>query len=260
MEHTPQPFEKDTYMRNFKFINFALKTYFQQHVTGLENIPDEPALFLVNHLKFVDSPLVAAAYTTHTNKPLRFLAQEEYFQGKGLRMKNGSRILGPSIQRFVENTHMISVDRSGSYEGIRQLTRDVQETLGRKESAAVHPDATRADNGKVNKFYPMLTRIGMDAHVPIVPVGIHYHESSSLHPLGVDIAFGKPMTTKEYEHGLMMALPKAQRVNRVNATLEKSVALLAHLELSGEYMPDIRNRREAEAKALFEAHLSEPEQ
>lgn len=257
MEHIPLHYEKDTYMRDFKFISFALKAYFEQHVTGLENIPDEPALYLVNHQKFVDSPLVAVAYTKHTGKKLRFLAQDGYFKGEGVRMKNGSRLFKKPIQRFVQNTHMISVDRSGGFEGLKQVTCDMNEAFAREESVAGHPGATRADNGMVNKFYPMMTRIGMEAGVPIVPVGMNYHEVSSLHPLGVDVAFGKPVTRHRYEHGLLMALPKGQRVKRVNSALEKSVAMLAHLDPSGEYMQDIRDRREAEANALTEAFKNE---
>ena len=260
MEDTPPPFEKDTYMRDFKYINFALKVYFEQHVTGLENIPDEPALYLVNHLKFVDSPLVAATYTMHTGKQLRFLAQDGYFKGEGLRKKNGKRILGPHIERIVKNTHMISVDRSGSHAGLRQLTTDVNETFQREESAAGHPESTRADNGKVNRFYPTVTRIGMDAGVPIVPVGISYYESSSLHPLAVDVNFGKAFTNLDYEHGLLMALPKGKRVDRVNSLLRNSVAKLARMELGSEYMQDIRDRKEAEAKELYEAKMREQEQ
>lgn len=237
--------KKDAYVRYFKLVNLALRAAYEQHITGTENILDEPALYLMNHLKFADSLLLGAAYTKKTGEPLRFIAKSGYFEGEGIRFKN-RMILGRTMRHFVTHTGMISADRSGGIEGLKQLTASTHAAFGRGESVGGHPDSTRGENNKVNKLYPALIRIGMDAHVPLVPVSGHYFESQSpAHLSAVGVHFGEPIMPEQYEHGIFTALPRSRRVAHFTNIIEKRIAAGAGLERSGEYMEDIRAREQS---------------
>ena len=237
-------FEKDTYMRNFKIINFVLSKYFEVSVLNADNIPEVPSLFVANHLRFVDTPLILAAYTNATGKPMRALAQKEYTDGKGIRIKGNLRALGAPIKRFVDNTHMIPVNRDGHREDFMQLTRDMSDTFQAGESELVHGDGTRAENGMINKFHTGAVRIGMDNSVPLVPTAIWYEPSETWHPSKVHISFGEPIDERAYNHGLTRVLPKAQRVQRVTNQIESAIVAMSGLQPSGEFMHDIRARQE----------------
>lgn len=248
-ELPPKPLEKDTYQRNFKLIKFGLGLFVEINVIGLDNIPDAPSLIVSNHEKIIDSLIISADMTERTGRPVRYVAQQEYFDGEGIR-RGDKRVFGKPLQRFVTNTHMISADRSGSMEGMRRLTREANEAWDRGDDVGVHPEATRADNGKLNKFYAAIFRIAMDAGVPILTSGINYHEpTKKRHYIAADLAYGVPITEDTYEHGLMMALPKSRRVNYFTAVAEHDVALLAGLEQSHRYMQDIRSERLTQAES-----------
>lgn len=239
---TPR-FEKDAYMRNFKMINFVMNAYFEVNVLNPENITKVPALFVANHIKFADTPLIAAAYTKETNKPIRAVAQKEYGEGKGIRIRGNFRILGAPLKHLVDSTHMLLANRDGNRDDFMQLGDDMTDTFTAGESVLVHADGTRSDNGMVNKFHTGVIRIGMDNLVPLVPTAVWYEGSSTLHFAKANISFGEPIKPSEYNHGFIRALPRARRVQHMTNRLEEEVASMASMKRSGEFMQTIRTNQ-----------------
>jgi len=237
--------KKDSYFRYYRPFNVILGAYFERHVTGVENIPqDEPVIVVANHVSFWDSPLLAAAYTQATNKPLRLVAQKEYFDGDGVRIKKDEydedgrqiskerRIGGSAIKHFVEATRMIPVDRNTTKDSLVAFNRTVGETLQFGDSVGIHGEGTRSRDGRMNNLRDGFARIAVDNHVSIVPAGVSYHDSDSWHPKAANIAFGEPLTYHDYNSGMFRLLPTGPKVKLMSEILTQRIAKLSQQERS----------------------------
>lgn len=85
VEYDPKaftPFRTFIYMATARYF-FGTLFFFQNRLetTGRENIPNEPCMFVSNHLSNWDPPMVAHA----TDRPISFLAKKELYSDKFFR-------------------------------------------------------------------------------------------------------------------------------------------------------------------------------
>ena len=230
------------YGAGYQLSRLALWAMYEQHVEGMENIQDIPGIFAMNHQKVEDTFLLAKEYTKATGKPMALVAQEGYFNGDGIRGKDGRRHLGKTVKLIVNSIGAISADREGTMSGVRQLSEDVTASIKEGVSVGVHPDATRSENGMVNKFYPLFTRLAYDLNVPIYPFGGHYSRGASpLRSKHVDLKLGKPLMPEYMHSARFRLLPMNKRIEHFNNELEKRTALAANLQQSGLFAPRSKN-------------------
>jgi 1-acyl-sn-glycerol-3-phosphate acyltransferase len=80
------------FKRLYRFIQF----YFAPTIVGLENIPDEPTLFIGNHAMFgLDGLILMPTVYHETGRFLRAMGDSAWFQsGSGERMSRGGMVLG----------------------------------------------------------------------------------------------------------------------------------------------------------------------
>ena len=93
--------QPDYYRQFVPLARILLSMRYQNIVEGIENIPDRPSLFVINHIKAADSLLVPSVVTPTTGLPLRMVAKHEYFAGEGI---DGKGKYGKPIKWFMENT------------------------------------------------------------------------------------------------------------------------------------------------------------
>lgn len=230
---TNLPKRRDAYKLVYPVFNAVLNRYYHRTVSGVENIPDTPAIYVPNHIKIADSLLVAAAYTDETGIPLRFGAKQEYFEGKGI---NDNGKLGRSVQWVMEHTHQIPVDReSRDPRAFQRLQSEVADRIAYGDSVALHPEGTRSTDGRLHKFKSGAARIALALSVPIVPVGLVYTEHSNKRFTDVDVKFGKPVTPEEFTHLPYAVLPNKQRAEYLSQVVENRVADLTGMEQSGAF-------------------------
>lgn len=257
MSLEPEPFERgvqpeavvqprakaDFYKGLYPLFKFGLDMKFDREVSGTENIPDQPAIYVPNHIRLADSPLVAASYTEATGLPMRFVAKQEYFDGKGVD-DNGK--YGKTMQWLMEHSYMIPVEREGKN---RRAFQQLQATVGARiehgDAVALHPEGTRSDDGKLHKFKSGASRIAIALSVPIVPVGLVYTEYSNRRKTHVDIEFGQPIMPEEYKASPLLI---RQKENHFIQVAEDRVADMTGMPQSGIFAQLRKNRRQQQQK------------
>ena len=82
--------------RSFKRLNWFIQRYFAPTIVGLENIPDEPTLFIGNHAMFgLDGMILMPTVYQQTGRFLRAMADNAWFQtSTGEKMANSGMVLG----------------------------------------------------------------------------------------------------------------------------------------------------------------------
>ena len=242
-ESSPRP-PRDYYKQLFPVVRFGLNRAFDRTTLGAENIPDTPALYVPNHIKFADSALVAAAYTEETGKAMRFGAKREYFDGDGLDDKGK---LGRTMQWVMAHTHMIPVDREGGDpRAFSKLQAAVLGRLAVGDSVALHAEGTRSTDGRLHKFKSGAARIALEGMVPIVPVGIVYTEYSNHRRTHVDVSFGEPIMPEEYDKLPYKLLPKGPKAEHFIKVAEDRVANLTGMPQAGAFAQLRKNRHSEE--------------
>jgi 1-acyl-sn-glycerol-3-phosphate acyltransferase len=221
--------KKDLYLPLYGVINLALHAKYNRRVVGKDNILDVPAVYAVNHLRLEDSVLVAGAYTQHTGRPMRFGAKKEYFDGEGISI-GGEMKLGRTIRFLMEHGRMIPVDRLNGHQALADLNDYSQLYLGNGDAIALHPEGTRSDDGRLNKFKSGAARIAIANEVPIVPVGLEYGDKDKFGRTRVSIHFGGAVYP-----GNLGYLPVKQRSELVSDILERRVAGMTGQERSHEF-------------------------
>lgn len=230
----------DKYMRTVPFITAYLKLKYPHiQIIGRENIPDGPAMFVANHLRFDDSLIIAAAYAHHTKRPLRLGAKSEYFEGLGI---NNKGFLGKPIQRFVESTQQIPVDRSGTGRGLGRLSKDIKYRFGIGESILLHAEGSRSIDGLLNKFQIGAAAYAIKYSVPLISTSITYPKFGllTIPRLEFDEPLVPPYYGMEFPHfkllpdGLIDAITPRIMKQSERATIVSDIAEQRVQKMSGQ--------------------------
>lgn len=220
--------KKDRYHLLFPVFNRGLKIMFNRDIHGTENILEEPALYVANHIRATDSLLIAQAYTEVTGEALRFGAKKEYFDGKGIDNKGK---LGRTAKWLMESTGQIPVDRRRENpRALEEFMKTATGLLESGESIALHPEGTRSPDGRIYTFRATAARIAMQAKVPLVPVGLVYDESRPLRRTPVTIRFGEPITPEDFDKLPYRLLPRKLKGEHFSDVAERRVAKLTGKE------------------------------
>ncbi len=123
-------------------------------VTGLDRIPQGPAVFIANHQGNFDIPLLLA----HLDAPKALISKIEV---KKL----------PLIRTWMKHLDCIFLDRSSTRSGMESISQSVA-LLKRGKSLIIFPEGTRSKGGPVAEFKSASLRIAVKAKVPVVPVVI----------------------------------------------------------------------------------------
>lgn len=222
--------KKDYYRQLFPAFDLYLSHHYDIRTHGEDNILDRPAIYVANHVRFVDSMLLAAAYTRETKQPLRFVAKQEYFDGKGID-DNGK--LGRTAMWLVEHTHMIPVDREGENpRSFINLQNDVADRIAHGSSVALHAEGTRTEDDLLYKFKSGAARIAIALSAPIVPVGIKYTDSEKTR---CDITFGEAVRPEVYHELPYSVLPGRLKAEHLSDIMEERVAKILGQKRAGVF-------------------------
>lgn len=152
---------------------------------GMENIPDEPVLFVANHRSYADIPLV---YITNRN-PVGFVAKKEI--GKV-----------PGLSWWMTNMNCLFLDRADLKQSLKVILKAI-DNVKSGYSMFIMPEGTRNHSDELLPFKEGSFKIAEKAGCKIVPVAIS--NADALYELqkpvvkkaNVVITYGTPIETKD---------------------------------------------------------------
>lgn len=126
------------------------------NVTGLENVPDGPVLFISNHQGYADIPVYCAVITM---KQIGFVAKTS---------------LGeiPVFGEWIRDIRSVFIERDDARSSLKSMEEGA-ELLSKGFSLVIYPEGTRSRGPIMGEFRKGSLRLGIKAGVPIVPVTLN---------------------------------------------------------------------------------------
>ncbi|HEY5575141.1 MAG TPA: lysophospholipid acyltransferase family protein [Clostridiaceae bacterium] len=121
-------------------------------VSGLENIPEGPCVFVSNHQAKFDVFLLLS----NIDKQFGFVAKKE-IEGY------------PFIGFWIKSIHSVFMDRSNIRDGVKAINEGV-ERIREGYSLIIFPEGTRSLRSEMSPFHKGSMKLAVKAGVPIVPI------------------------------------------------------------------------------------------
>lgn len=155
---------------------------------GVENIPDEPVVFVANHQSSFDIPLLG---TLAKSQPHIWLAKQE--------------LMNTWLLRFILPRIAVLVDASTARRAMLSLLKVVNLVYNKKRHVMIFPEGGRYIEGGIQKFFGGFVVLVKKINRPVVPVYIdgvnkvYPPDSWWVHRQPIVVTVGKPMYIQEQE-------------------------------------------------------------
>lgn len=147
--------ERDAYLRKtvYKWATRLMRLAgVKVNITGKENLPDGPALFVSNHQGLYDIPVLL----TSLDKPNGFIAKKE-----------AKKI--PFVPTWMDYLGCVFIDRENPREAVKALN-EAADKIKSGYSIIIFPEGTRSKSDNMGPFKGGAFKIAEKTRVPIVPV------------------------------------------------------------------------------------------
>lgn len=174
-----------TYKLYKKWAKFTLKIIgVDISITGIENIPNEPCVFIGNHTSILDIPILMSTI----NKDLGFISKKEILDA-------------PFIGYWLKAGKNVALDRSNPREGIKAINRGV-EYLKDGYSMVIFPEGTRSKTGEIGEFKKGSLKLATKSQCPIVPIYIErasrcFEDERKFKSASIRVVIEKPVYTEK---------------------------------------------------------------
>ncbi|PWV46729.1 1-acyl-sn-glycerol-3-phosphate acyltransferase [Nocardiopsis sp. L17-MgMaSL7] len=202
------------------------RTLCRPTIEGRENVPATGAVLLAsNHLSFVDSVVIPLSVT---QRPVRFLAKSDYFEGTGIKGRVTRTVFGSlgamPVQRGNARDAMVSLEM-------------MLDRLNEGEACVVYPEGTRSRDGRLYRGRTGVAHLALESKAPIVPVAVS--GTQQVQPIGANMPRPRPFTVRfgepmDFSTGFdSMAPGKARRV--ITDEVMDAIHALSGQERANEY-------------------------
>jgi 1-acyl-sn-glycerol-3-phosphate acyltransferase len=163
-------------------------------VTGMDNIPGNPAIFMANHTSFFDVFSILGHIDTH----FIWVVKKELFSI-------------PALGIAMKRCGHISIDRGEHEKALRSINHAV-ECIRSGQSIFIFPEGTRSGDGEFR--YPLKKggfHLALQSEVPIVPItiigskNILPKDGKIIKPGNIKIVIGSPIYPECHDTGTLMA-------------------------------------------------------
>lgn len=169
-----------------------LRIFFRIQLQGLENIPQQGGAILAsNHLSVSDSVFFPGVI----ERPVIFLAKDDYFNGTGLK--------GRFIAWFFRNINQLPMDRSGG-KGSAASLASANRALAEGQLLGIYPEGTRSPDGRLYRAKLGVAKLALESGAPVIPVAMI--GTDKVQPIGrtiprpgrIGIKVGEPLDFTAY--------------------------------------------------------------
>lgn len=156
-------------------------------VSGLEQLPEGPVLFVSNHEGNFDIPVLLSTIP----KPFGFISKEEVRKF-------------PIIPSYMEEMNCVFLDRTDRRSAFKSIT-DTIEKLREGHSVLIFPEGTRSKGQGLKEFKAGFMRIAKEARVPVVPIAIEgtarimENNNNQIRPAHVRVQVLEPFMPEELD-------------------------------------------------------------
>jgi 1-acyl-sn-glycerol-3-phosphate acyltransferase len=175
-------------------------------VSGRENIPEGPVLYVANHQGLFD----ILAFLGHLGKPVGFIAKKEI---------NKLYI----IRTWMGLINCVFIDRADRRQSMKAINQGI-ESLKNGHSLVIFPEGTRSRGNQLNEFKPGSLRLATKANVPIVPVTIDgtyqmlEKGNGRIQGSTISMTIHNPILPETYE-----TMKSAELANELQAIVQKAL-------------------------------------
>ncbi|GAA0206475.1 MULTISPECIES: lysophospholipid acyltransferase family protein [Glutamicibacter] len=164
-----------------------LKIFFRIDLTGTEHVPPTGAAILAsNHLSVSDSVFLPASL----ERPVVFLAKDEYFNGTGLK--------GRFTAWFFRSINQLPMDRSGGAKSAQSLA-SAAGALAEGKLLGIYPEGTRSPDGRLYRAKLGVAKLALESGAQVIPVAMI--DTHKVQPIGrriprpgrIGIRIGQPL-------------------------------------------------------------------
>lgn len=191
MEAAKNSGDKETHLRLMKQTyddlvgGFSKKFGIEFKITGCENVPEGPVLFVANHSGMVDAAVMAEMPI-----PVGFVLKKEF-----------TKI--PFFTKWLGQMNAVFIDRENPRAAVACINEAV-EIINKGFSMAIFPEGTRTRDASVGEFKNGAFKIVQKTGVPIVPVAIKgsykvWEEPGKLIPGTVEAHIMEPVYTHDLD-------------------------------------------------------------
>lgn len=169
-----------------RFVTFCFTAYFRifhrLRIEGAENIPQKGPLFvLINHVSLLEPFALGIGLMSRGIFPgvdVYTVAKKELFHTA-------------PIAGFLRSIGMFPIDRERTD---LAAMRTMLTYLKEGKMIAMAPEGTRSPTGQLQSFQPVVAKIAVSRHIPILPVGASGAEQAL--PVGAKIPRAHPITVR----------------------------------------------------------------
>ena len=137
-------------------VRALVHTMYRLRKTGLQHVPDGPAVLVCNHVSFVDALIIGAAF----RKPVRFVMDHRIYRT-------------PALRWFFDAVSVIPIARAKDDAALLDRAYDrIAEALRRGELVCIFPEGMITHDGELNRFRDGVRRIVDRTPVPVVPLAL----------------------------------------------------------------------------------------
>ncbi|MFJ2618228.1 lysophospholipid acyltransferase family protein [Glutamicibacter sp. NPDC087344] len=210
-----------------------LRIFFKIDIQGINNIPAQGGAILAsNHLSVSDSVFLPAML----ERPVVFLAKDDYFNGKGLK--------GRIVAWFFRNINQLPMDRSGGRGSAASLA-SANSALAEGKLLGIYPEGTRSPDGRLYRAKLGVAKLALESRVPVIPIAmINTDQVQPIgqrlpHPGRIGIKIGKAL---DFSH-LAERSDDPEVLRRVADDIRKAINVL-----SGQIYVDVYAPSKAKKK------------
>ncbi len=160
--YTKKKLDRDAYyqyvLRNAKIHTTDLVKISKMNliVEGLENIPDEPVVFMGNHQSYID------IYVTVSTLSRRLI-----LIGKKEILKI------PIVSKLGREMNVLFLDRENAREGLKTILEAIRLIKEEKFDVLIYPEGTRSKSREMGEFHKGSFKIAQKTKAPIIPMVVN---------------------------------------------------------------------------------------